>query len=153
MTTTPTRIWTDGACDRHGTAGWAWVAVDQDGRRTEDSGRLPGRQSNNRAELCAVGNALFEHQDRSLVIHCDAAYVVNCFLQHWYVSWRRRDWRNSQGDPVANRELWEPLIGLVETMQADGHIVTFKKVKGHSGDMYNEYCDKLAVQARLNGGP
>ena len=52
---------------------------------------------------------------------------------------------NSQRKPVANRDLWEPLIDLV---LARGD-VTFRWVKGHSGDRMNDLVDLLAVEASL----
>ena len=45
--------------------------------------------------------------------------------------------------PVANRDLWEPLVELVK---ARGD-VTFRWVKGHSGDPMNDLVDALAVAA------
>ena len=47
---------------------------------------------------------------------------------------------------MANRDLWEPLIDRVE---ARGN-VTFRWVKGHSGDRMNDFVDRLAVAACLN---
>lgn len=41
---------------------------------------------------------------------------------------------------MANRDLWEPFIELVQ--QRD---VTFAWVKGHSGDPMNDLVDRLAV--------
>jgi uncharacterized phage-like protein YoqJ len=73
----------------------------------------------------------------------DSTYVVNCFRDSWYVGWRKRGWLNSQKKPVANRDLWEPLIDLV---LARGD-VTFSWVKGHSSDPMNDLVDRLAVQA------
>ena len=46
---------------------------------------------------------------------------------------------------MANRDLWEPLIELVRS-RAD---VTFRWVKGHSGDPFNDLVDRLAVEAAL----
>jgi ribonuclease HI len=46
---------------------------------------------------------------------------------------------------VANRDLWEPLIDLV---QARGD-VAFRWVKGHSGDPMNDLVDALAVAAAV----
>ena len=40
----------------------------------------------------------------------DSTYVVNCFRDRWWEGWHRRGWRNSAGKPVANRDLWEPLL-------------------------------------------
>ena len=44
---------------------------------------------------------------------------------------------------MANRDLWEPLI---ETVNERGN-VTFRWVKGHSGDRMNDLVDTLAVAA------
>ena len=51
--------------------------------------------------------------DGPLRIVSDSTYVVNCFRDRWYDGWKRRGWVNSQRKPVANRDLWEPLIDLV----------------------------------------
>ena len=69
----------------------------------------------------------------------DSTYVVNCFRQRWWDGWRRRGWRNSQGKPVANRDLWEPLLDLGLD---PARPVTFRWVKGHSGDRWNEVVDQ-----------
>ena len=75
----------------------------------------------------------------------DSTYVVNCFRDKWYVGWQKRGWTNSQRKPVANRDLWEPLVELV-VARGD---VAFKWVKGHSGDTMNDLVDRLAVEAAL----
>jgi ribonuclease HI len=72
----------------------------------------------------------------------DSTYVANCFRDKWYVGWRTRGWRNSQGKPVANRDLWEPLIELVLDTGT-----TFRWVKGHGADPINDLVDRLAVEA------
>jgi ribonuclease HI len=76
----------------------------------------------------------------------DSTYVVRCFQDRWWEGWLRRGWRNSQGKPVANRDLWEPLLG--EVLESDRHI-TFRWVKGHSGDRWNDFVDELAVAAAM----
>ena len=45
--------------------------------------------------------------------------------------------------PVANRDLWEPLVGLY----VERGDVAFGWVKGHSGDQMNDLVDGLAVAA------
>lgn len=45
--------------------------------------------------------------------------------------------------PVANRDLWEPLVTLV----AERGDVAFAWVKGHSGHVMNDFVDRLAVAA------
>jgi ribonuclease HI len=73
----------------------------------------------------------------------DSQYVVKCFTEGWWQGWLRRGWKNSQRQPVANRDLWEPLIELVRE-RGD---ITFRWVRGHTGDPMNELVDVLAVAA------
>jgi ribonuclease HI len=81
--------------------------------------------------------------DGPLVVVSDSTYVVNCFRNRWWKGWHARGWLNSQKRPVANRDLWEP---LVEVVLARGD-VSFRWVKGHSGDPMNDLVDALAVAA------
>ena len=69
--------------------------------------------------------------------------MVNCFVQEWWKGWLKRDWKNSKKEPVANRDLWEPFIELVN---ARGD-VEFLWVKGHAGHRLNEAADQLATTA------
>jgi ribonuclease HI len=73
----------------------------------------------------------------------DSTYVVNCFRDGWWRAWIDRGWKNSNRKPVANRDLWEPLIDLVRGLDD----ITFGWVKGHSGDPMNDFADELAVEA------
>ena len=131
-------IYTDGACRGNpGPGGWAW-AIEND---RQGSGSEP-HTTNQRMELMAVIEAL-RAIDGPVEIRSDSTYVVNCFRDRWHEGWRRRGWKNSQRQPVANRDLWEPLIEEVLT-RGD---VTFTWVKGHSGDPMNDLVDQLAVAA------
>jgi len=136
----PTVVFTDGACAGNpGPGGWAW-AVSPDGQRFANGGAP--HTTNQRMEVQAVLEAL-RSIDGPVQIVSDSTYVVNCFRDRWWEGWIRRGWKNSQNKPVANRDLWEPLIALV---RARGD-VTFRWVKGHSGDPMNELVDRLAVEA------
>lgn len=97
--------------------------------------------TNQRMELQAVLDAVGT-LDRPLHVISDSTYVVNCFRDRWWEGWIKRGWKNSQKKPVANRDLWEPLIELVRTGG-----VTFEWVKGHAGDEWNDVADGLAVEA------
>jgi len=33
-------------------------------------------------------------------------------MREWHFTWLAKDWFNSQGKPVANRDLWEKLIPI-----------------------------------------
>ena len=65
--------------------------------------------TNQRMELLAVIEAVTTVQG-PLEIISDSTYVVNCFRDSWWEGWLQRNWKNSQRKPVANRDLWEPLI-------------------------------------------
>jgi ribonuclease HI len=94
-------------------------------------------------EVTAVIRAL-EALPGPVQVVSDSTYVVNCFRQEWWVGWQRRGWRNTQGKPVANQDLWRALLPLA----LDGsRTVSFEWVKGHSGDRMNEVVDQLATQA------
>jgi ribonuclease HI len=80
----------------------------------------------------------------------DSTYVVNCFRQQWHAGWKRRGWKNSQGKPVANRDLWERLFALALDPVRP---VTFAWVKGHSGDRMNDVVDALATSAAARQDP
>lgn len=133
-----TQVYTDGACSGNpGPGGWAWAVPGgpfASGAATHTT--------NQRMEIQAVLEALRALDGRVEVV-CDSTYVVHCFRDRWYEGWRRRGWTNSQKKPVANRDLWEPLIDLY---LARGD-VTFRWVKGHSGDPMNDLVDGLAVEA------
>jgi ribonuclease HI len=136
-------VFTDGSClGNPGRGGWAWVV--------EDGPYASGAEvdtTNQRMEIRAVLEAL-RALDGPLTVASDSAYVVNCFEQRWYVGWQKRRWRNSHGQPVANQDLWEPLLALA----LDGsRPVKFRKVQGHSGDPMNDLVDRLAVDAATTG--
>lgn len=78
----------------------------------------------------------------------DSTYVVNCFRDGWWRGWLARGWVTAAKKPVANRDLWEPLITAV----TDRDDVTFGWVKGHSGDPMNDLVDRLAVEAAAGQG-
>jgi ribonuclease HI len=133
----PTIVYTDGACSGNpGPGGWAWAVPGERWASGADAAT-----TNQRMELTAALEALRE-LGGPLDIVTDSTYVANCFRDKWYAGWRRRGWRNSQGKPVANRDLWEPLIELALDTGS-----TFRWVKGHSGDVLNDFVDKLAVDA------
>ncbi|HEY5120823.1 MAG TPA: ribonuclease H [Acidimicrobiales bacterium] len=134
------RIHTDGSCRGNpGPGGWAWAA----GTDSYASGAAP-HTTNQRMEVLAVIEALQSHPEGAVEIVSDSTYVVKCFHDQWHVGWLRRGWKNSQGQPVANRDLWEVLIPMVVHSDRE---VRFTWVKGHSGDPMNDFVDALATEA------
>ncbi len=136
-------IYTDGACSGNpGPGGWAW-AVSPGGVEHATGGEA--HTTNQRMEILAAFEAVrrFRDDPRRIVIVSDSTYVVKCFTDGWWRGWLQRGWKNSQRQPVANRDLWEPFLDLVNTR---GN-VDFSWVKGHSGDPMNDLVDSLAVAA------
>jgi len=134
------RIHTDGACRGNpGPGGWAWASG-----YDEYASGADAHTTNQRMEVLAVIEALRANPEGPIEIVSDSTYVVKCFQDKWYVGWRRRQWKNSQGQPVANRDLWEQLFALALDIDRE---ITFSWVKGHSGDAMNDFVDTLATEA------
>lgn len=130
-------VWTDGACSGNpGPGGWAWAT--RDGRQA--AGGEPNT-TNQRMEIRAALEAV-RALDGPLVVVSDSTYVVNCFRDGWWKGWLARGWVTSARKPVVSRDLWEPLITLVNS-RGD---VSFRWTKGHAGDEMNDLVDRLAVE-------
>lgn len=141
-------VYTDGACSGNpGPGGWAWAVAPAGQPR--DSGSEP-HTTNQRMEVLAALNAVQRFADEPGVIRIvsDSNYVVKCFTDGWWKGWLSRGWKNSQRQPVANRDLWEPLIDLVRSRGR----VEFEWVKAHNGDPMNDLVDSLAVEQTRSRG-
>ena len=129
-------VWTDGACSGNpGPGGWAWAT--RDGRQAAGG---EAATTNQRMEIRAALEAV-RALNGPLMVVSDSTYVVNCFRDGWWKGWLSRGWVTSAKKPVISRDLWEPLITLVN----DRGDVSFRWVKGHSGDPMNDLVDALAV--------
>lgn len=132
-------VYTDGAClGNPGPGGWAWAVPGG----AFAAGPDPAT-TNQRMEVEAVLEALRAIPGAVKVVS-DSTYVVKCFNDRWYEGWQRRGWTNSQKKPVANQDLWRPLIDLYLSRRDE---IEFEWVKGHSGDAMNDVVDRLAVEA------
>lgn len=138
-------IYTDGACSGNpGPGGWGAVLL-YGGHRKEISG-AEEKTTNQRMELTAVIEALkaLKAQGWEVTVYSDSAYIVNAFKDNWIERWQQNGWKNSKKEEVANKDLWQELLNLMEKNR-----VKIEKVKGHAGDELNEYCDRLARNAIL----
>jgi ribonuclease HI len=140
-------VYTDGACRGNpGPGGWAWAVPGGEFA----SGAAP-HTTNQRMEIMAALEALttlVPQLPSGIEVVSDSTYVVKCFTDRWWQGWQRKGWKNSQNKPVANQDLWEPLIELAVASAPD---VTFRWVKGHSGDQWNDRVDELATLAADRG--
>ena len=138
-------IYTDGACSGNpGPGGWGSILMYID-KIKEISGGMKDT-TNNVMELTAVIEALkLLKFNCNVKLYSDSAYVVNAFNQKWIYGWMKNGWKNSNKEPVKNKELWEELYSLTKI-----HNVEFIKVKGHADNKYNNRCDELARKAITN---
>lgn len=145
------KLYTDGATSKNGqvdaVGGWAFVLLKNDNLLCSRAEKVQPA-TNNICELLAIINGCKEVQFYlnsfdSIEVYSDSAYCINCVNESWYKKWLQNNWITSSKQPVANKELWEQLIPFFDDPR-------FKwiKVKGHSGNQWNELVDKLAVAVR-----
>lgn len=148
------KIYTDGACSNNpGPGGWGVVFTGE--KKLKILSGYAVCTTNNRMELLAVIEAykcIYKHIKRFrridvVEIYSDSAYVVNAINNNWLHTWSKKDWKTSKGSPVKNKDLWKEYIKYNMLIQKELHIVIkIIKVKGHSGDTYNEYVDGVAKE-------
>ena len=132
-------LYTDGACSGNpGAGGWGAILLFNGHERELCGGEA--QTTNNRMELMAVIKGLEALKYPCEVeIYSDSAYTVNAFVNGWISSWEKSGWKKADNKPVLNIDLWQKLLELTQV-----HDVTFKKVKGHADNEYNNRCDALA---------
>lgn len=121
-------IYTDGSCmPNPGPGGWGFISLQPSAEYHVSGGEA--KSTNNRMELVAVIEAIDFHPDyKELTIYSDSLLTINCAQGLW----KRKK----------NRDLWAEFDQV-----SKGKKITFKKVKAHNGDHYNELVDKLAKRA------
>lgn len=145
------KMYTDGACSGNpGPGGWA-VVVNTSNECKRYCGGEPVT-TNNRMELTAVIHCLeiiLDTKDKSVQfeIYSDSAYVVNAINNGWIECWNDSGWKTKQNDQVKNQDLWKRAYEYIKKIRESGQNVAIVKIKGHSGNTFNELCDKLAKDA------
>ncbi|MDQ6964052.1 MAG: ribonuclease HI [Mariprofundales bacterium] len=132
--------YTDGACSGNpGPGGWG-ALLRYNGHEKEICGGA-AESTNQRMEMQAAIEALKALKEPcAITIISDSSYLIKGMTE-WIHNWKRKGWRNSQKQPVANQDLWQQLDTLATT-----HQVTWQWIKGHAGDEGNERADALARQ-------
>ena len=134
------KIYTDGACSGNpGKGGWAAIILDKDLNQSSISGS-ESNTTNNRMELLAPIMALKKIKKKSeIIIFTDSKYVKDG-ITDWIKKWKVNNWKSSNKKPVKNQDLWMKLNNSCLK-----HKVTWKWVKAHAGNKFNNLADKLAV--------
>ena len=133
-------IYTDGACKGNpGPGGWGALLKSADSQKELFGGELG--TTNNRMEMMAVIEALsILKRPCHVTLHVDSQYVLKGMTE-WLAGWKARGWKTAAKQPVKNVDLWQRLD---EVVQASGHTIDWRWVRGHNGDPGNEHADMLA---------
>lgn len=133
------QLYTDGACSGNpGAGGWGAILIYNGHERELCGGEK--QTTNNRMELMAVIKGLQALKYACRVeVYSDSAYTVNAFVNGWISAWEKNGWKKADNKAVLNVDLWQELLKLSQK-----HELTFKKVKGHADNEYNNRCDALA---------
>lgn len=140
-------IYSDGACSNNGRdnakAGVGVWFGENDTRNISE--RLPGKQTNQRAELFAGLRALQiakENRIEKVEIVTDSRYLVKGITE-WIISWKAGNWKRQP----KNEDLWKSLDAERENIDAK-----WRWVRGHSGVQGNDGADSLATAGAQKGG-
>lgn len=146
-------IYCDGACSGNpGPGGYAFVVLLENKPVLKVAGHKD-KTTNNCMELTAVirsikhAQTLTKSKDILLDIYSDSAYCVNAIDQGWVQIWKKNGWKTKADKDVKNRELWEELLEIQKNKRLK---IKMHKVKGHSGNKFNELVDREAKRAILN---
>ena len=133
------KIYTDGACSGNpGKGGWAAIILDDTNQSSISGGEK--NTTNNRMELMAPIMALKKIKKKSeITIFTDSKYVKDG-ITDWIKKWKQNNWKSANKKPVKNKDLWVKLDNACLK-----HKVTWKWVKAHADNKYNNLVDELAV--------
>ena len=131
-------IYTDGASSGNpGPGGYGVVLISGKHRLEKSEGfRLT---TNNRMELMAVivGLEALKIPGSRVVIYTDSKYVADSVEKGWIFNWESKAFKNKK-----NPDLWIRFLKIYRK-----HHVRFVWIRGHSNNIENERCDRLAVEA------
>lgn len=116
-------------------------------------GGVPDAISNNHTELQATIKGLQwveEKKYKQSQLFTDSRYVVDG-LTKWVDKWQRLGWKNSEGNPIANQDLWKEAVALMEKITFNKQEVNIQWIKGHNGNFGNEMADLYASRGNVLG--
>ena len=131
---------TDGAYSSSRDQGGIGIVFLKGDEKILEYSKMYKRTTNNMMELGAVitGLRFIKKPIDSLTIVSDSMYVIGCATK----GWKRKK----------NVKLWEEFDKQYTRVSELCPNIVFEHVKGHNGDKWNEYCDKLATTASKRMG-
>ena len=147
-------IYTDGSARPNpGPGGFGVVVLDDNENFIEAYRKDFEHTTNNEMELKAILYVMLKYgkkeynftiDERPPVVYSDSAYCVNTF-NDWMFRWANNGWIKSDKQVPENLDL---IQAYFEHYQK-GYRIDLRKIKGHSGDKWNEMADGLAT-GRIN---
>ena len=121
-------VHTDGFCSgNRGPGGWG--AVIDDGAAVREISGREAHTTNNRIQLIAVIRALDAVEPGPRIHIVTASMYVLDGITEWIAAWKLRNWCNSVGKPIKNRDLWQE---LEQSVDRHGRLA-WQDVYGHPG--------------------
>lgn len=148
-------LFTDGSSlphPRRGGIGIRFVTTDAEGDEVIEDHCPPGYKgaTNNQMELMACIKALELARDHAMLqaanevwIYTDSKYVAEFYTKAIF-EWPKSRWKNRDGRPIENADLWKDLVQAIRKVRRR---FRFEWVKGHSKNVHNRAADKLAKQS------
>lgn len=103
--------------------------------------------TNNRMELSAInyvmkrfGHHIFDEWGTIPIVYTDSNYCLQTYT-NWMFNWASNNWTKSDKKVPENLDLIQEYYNLYQ----EGYRIDLRKVKGHSGDKWNDLVDKLAT--------
>ena len=104
--------------------------------------------TNNRQELKAILYSFLnfgvkvnnEFENEIPILYTDSNYCLQTFT-NWMFSWARNNWKKSDKKTPENLDL----IQAYYNYEREGYRINLRKIKGHSGNKWNDMADDLAT--------
>lgn len=127
--------YTDGAFSSARNQGGLGVVFIKNGIKIYEYSKGFKNTTNNRMEMGAVLIVLksIKNPIDNLIIYTDSMYVIGCATMNW----KRKK----------NIKLWETFDKELNRVSKLCENIKFQHVKGHQNNKWNNYVDKLAVEA------
>ena len=134
-------IYTDGSCNYNpGSGGYGFILKYKNYRK--EIFQSFKKTTNNRMELLAIIIALesLNNVKNKIIIYSDSKYIVNAIKKKWLTLWIKKKFKK-----IKNIDLWKRFCKIHK--KNDIKIIW---IKGHSKNLENILCDKLAVNSIKN---
>jgi ribonuclease HI len=152
-------IYTDGGIFQKGLKIGSWAfcyTLDPTSRKIIEWGSGAQLDSTcNQMELSAVINAItyFLNSDHAkrhtdIKVYSDSQYVVHSLYFEFVNQWAQAGWIDRDGKETKNKDLWIKLLETIRIAKHKGYTFDWIWVKGHNGDYFNEFCDKLCTKVK-----